>query len=146
MKTLKKRASNVAHNRSTPFFSQSSPAHIPELIFHFMNMSQDTLCPLICWFTLSVPYSTYQYFFYKQAFLSGSSFNSSYQLVCCLETNLLLSVKDRKFLAFVSLIISTLHWPQYNKKPRSQIDCFIERLFMCKLLLPVHILNNLDRH
>ena len=38
---VKKRASKVAHNRPKPFFSQSSPAHIPELIFHIMNMSQD---------------------------------------------------------------------------------------------------------
>ena len=36
---FKKWASKVAHNRPKPFFSQSSPAHSPELIFHIINMS-----------------------------------------------------------------------------------------------------------
>ena len=31
----------VAHNQPKPFFSQSSPAHSPELIFHIINMSED---------------------------------------------------------------------------------------------------------
>ena len=42
MKTLKKRASKVAHNQPKPFFSQSSPVHSPKLIFRIINMSQDT--------------------------------------------------------------------------------------------------------
>ena len=34
--------SKVAHNWPKHFISQSSPAHSPELIFHIINMSQDT--------------------------------------------------------------------------------------------------------
>ena len=44
-KKLKKRASKVAHNWPKPFFSQLSPqptAHSQELIFHIINMSQDS--------------------------------------------------------------------------------------------------------
>ena len=56
---LKKRASKVAHNRPQTFFSQYCQAAqtSPELIFHIINMSQDSsvslsvvwtfdLCPL----------------------------------------------------------------------------------------------------
>ena len=45
-----KRASKVAHNRPKPFFSQSSQAHSPELIFHIINMSivPRLICLLIC--------------------------------------------------------------------------------------------------
>ena len=32
LKKVKKQASKVAHNRPKPFFSQSSPAHSPELL------------------------------------------------------------------------------------------------------------------
>ena len=41
---LKKQASKVAHNRSQTFFHSTSPAAqtSPELIFHIINMSQDS--------------------------------------------------------------------------------------------------------
>ena len=39
---VKKWASKVAHNRPKPFFSKSSPAHSPKLIFHIINISQDS--------------------------------------------------------------------------------------------------------
>ena len=43
-KYLKKRASKVAHNLPKPFFhSPAQPtAHSPELIFHIINMAQDS--------------------------------------------------------------------------------------------------------
>ena len=43
---LKKRSSKITHNRPKPFFSQYSPAHSPELIFHIKNMSQDSFVSL----------------------------------------------------------------------------------------------------
>ena len=45
MKTLKKQASKVAHNRPKPFFYRSPAqptAHSPKLIFHIINMSRDS--------------------------------------------------------------------------------------------------------
>ena len=41
---IKKRASKAAHNRPQTFFSQYCPAAqtSPELIFHIINMSQDS--------------------------------------------------------------------------------------------------------
>ena len=51
---LKKRASKVANNQPKPFFSQSSPAHSPELIFHVINMPLDALSPYLWWYLMYV--------------------------------------------------------------------------------------------
>ena len=59
---MRKRASKVAHNRPRPFYSQSSPDHSPELIFHIMKSPDQTSVllsvitssslPLNCWGSL----------------------------------------------------------------------------------------------
>ena len=41
MKTLQNGPQKLLIIGPNPFFSQSSPAHSPELIFHIINMSQD---------------------------------------------------------------------------------------------------------
>ena len=50
MKTSKKRASKVAHNRPRPFFSQSSPAHSPQsrIDYSYYKYVPRHICLLIC--------------------------------------------------------------------------------------------------
>ena len=64
----KKRASKVAHNRPQTFFHSTGPAAqtSPELIFHIINMSQDSSVSLSVLYNLEVRKENEGLIYYKK--------------------------------------------------------------------------------